>query len=112
VDDRDDLGANLPQQSIDGVKWQQRVDHRAHGCTAVAEDVARVSGDAGEADLFGFRLQNTEVGFADEVAAAASMVMGQAAEAAPAVIVRGLSYTPAEGSALELARAKEKDMFR
>jgi len=66
----------------------------------------------GEADLFGFRLQNTEVGFADEVAAAASMVMGQAAEAAPAVIVRGLSYTPAEGSALELARAKEKDMFR
>lgn len=66
----------------------------------------------GEQDLFGYRLQNTEVGFADEVAAAASMVMGQAAEAAPAVIVRGLHYTPAEGSALELARVKEKDMFR
>ncbi|TAK33685.1 MAG: coenzyme F420-0:L-glutamate ligase [Chloroflexota bacterium] len=66
----------------------------------------------GEPDLFGYRLQITEVGFADEVSAAASMVMGQADEAAPAVIVRGLPYTAGEGSALELARSKEKDMFR
>ena len=44
----------------------------------------------GRPDLFGRRLEVSMVGFADEVAAAASLVMGQANEALPAVVVRGL----------------------
>jgi len=46
----------------------------------------------GEKDLFGFELQVTEVGVADELAAAASLVMGQVAEGTPVVHVRGLPY--------------------
>ena len=47
----------------------------------------------GRPDLFGRTLKVTETGFADEIAAAASLLMGQAAEALPAVLVRGLRCT-------------------
>jgi coenzyme F420-0:L-glutamate ligase/coenzyme F420-1:gamma-L-glutamate ligase len=67
----------------------------------------------GQPDLFGYRLQHTTVGFADQVAAAASLVMGQAAEGLPAVLVRGLAYSPAEdASARQLLRPAESDVFR
>ena len=66
----------------------------------------------GEADLFGFKLQITQVGVADELAAAASLVMGQAAEGTPVVHVRGFPYPLREGSLQELLRPKEQDLFR
>jgi coenzyme F420-0:L-glutamate ligase/coenzyme F420-1:gamma-L-glutamate ligase len=66
----------------------------------------------GEADLYGYRLQHTEVGTADEIAAAASLVMGQAAEGTPVVVVRGLRLPPGEGHARDLVRAKEFDLYR
>jgi len=66
----------------------------------------------GQPDLFGFRLQITQVGVADELAAAASLVMGQAAEGTPVVHVRGFPYALREGSLGELLRPKEQDMFR
>ncbi len=66
----------------------------------------------GEKDLFGFELQVTEVGVADELAAAASLVMGQIAEGTPVVHVRGLPYALRESKLSELLRAKEKDLFR
>jgi coenzyme F420-0:L-glutamate ligase/coenzyme F420-1:gamma-L-glutamate ligase len=66
----------------------------------------------GQPDLFGFRLRITQVGAADELAAAASLVMGQAAEGTPAVHVRGFPYPLREGSLDELLRAKEQDLFR
>jgi len=66
----------------------------------------------GEPDLFGRRLQITEVGMADEVAAAASLLMGQAAESAPVILVRGLSLPRREGDARELIRPRDMDMFR
>jgi coenzyme F420-0:L-glutamate ligase/coenzyme F420-1:gamma-L-glutamate ligase len=66
----------------------------------------------GRADLFGRKLQSTEVGQADEIAAAASLVMGQAAEGRPAVIVRGLSYQQrAAASAREITRERKLDLF-
>ena len=49
----------------------------------------------GQPDLFGRTLQVTEIGFADEIAAAASLLMGQADEAQPVVLVRGLTWTDA-----------------
>ncbi|NIP68869.1 MAG: coenzyme F420-0:L-glutamate ligase, partial [Planctomycetales bacterium] len=52
----------------------------------------------GQPDLFGNPLQITTVGFADQVAAGASLVMGQADEGLPAVLVRGLAYQPAENA--------------
>ena len=66
----------------------------------------------GEQDLFGFTLRITQVGVADELAAAASLVMGQAAEGTPVVHVRGFPYPLREGSLKELIRPKEQDLFR
>jgi len=66
----------------------------------------------GKPDLFGYSLQVTQVGVADELAAAASLVMGQAAEGTPVVHVRGFPYPLREGSLKELIRPKEQDLFR
>ena len=66
----------------------------------------------GTPDLFGRVLETTEVGLADELAAAASLVMGQAGEGRPVVLARGVGYARRDGSAQELIRAREKDLFR
>jgi coenzyme F420-0:L-glutamate ligase/coenzyme F420-1:gamma-L-glutamate ligase len=67
----------------------------------------------GHPDLFGYKLQHTTVGFADQVAAAATLVMGQADEGWPAVLVRGLAYQPGEDvSARQILRPRETDLFR
>jgi coenzyme F420-0:L-glutamate ligase/coenzyme F420-1:gamma-L-glutamate ligase len=66
----------------------------------------------GTPDLFGRPLQITEVGLADELAAAASLLMGQAAEAAPIVLARGVPYERRESSIQELVRPKAQDLFR
>ena len=66
----------------------------------------------GEPDLFGRKLKITEVGYADEIAAAASLVMGQAGGGVPIVLCRGLRAPSCEGSARELVRTKQMDLFR
>ncbi len=66
----------------------------------------------GEADLYGYRLQHTDVGLADEIAAAAGLLMGQAAEGLPAVLLRGLRLSPAEGHATDLVRPESMDLYR
>ena len=63
-------------------------------------------------DLFGYRLKITIVAAADELAAAASLVMGEAAEGIPAVHVHGFPYPLRESSLNELIRSKENDLFR
>jgi coenzyme F420-0:L-glutamate ligase/coenzyme F420-1:gamma-L-glutamate ligase len=68
--------------------------------------------ERGWQDLFGYTLRVTVVGVADELAAAASLVMGQASEGTPAVHVRGFPYPLREGSLKELLRPKEQDLFR
>jgi coenzyme F420-0:L-glutamate ligase/coenzyme F420-1:gamma-L-glutamate ligase len=66
----------------------------------------------GRPDLFGRALQVTETGFADEIAAAAGLLMGQADEAVPMVLVRGLSWSAPEVTAATLVRPAEHDLFR
>ena len=66
----------------------------------------------GEADLYGYRLQHTDVGVADEIAAAAGLLMGQAAEGTPVVLVRGLALPANAGSASDLVRPKHLDLYR
>jgi coenzyme F420-0:L-glutamate ligase/coenzyme F420-1:gamma-L-glutamate ligase len=66
----------------------------------------------GHPDLFGDLLQVTQVGLADELAAGASLVMGQADEGLPVVHARGLPYNLRDGSLNELLRPKEDDLFR
>jgi coenzyme F420-0:L-glutamate ligase/coenzyme F420-1:gamma-L-glutamate ligase len=66
----------------------------------------------GNPDLFGRTLQVSISGFADEIAAAASLVMGQGDEAQPVVLVRGLAWKAAANPAAELVRPASEDLFR
>jgi coenzyme F420-0:L-glutamate ligase/coenzyme F420-1:gamma-L-glutamate ligase len=66
----------------------------------------------GKPDLFDRKLEVTQVGLADELAAAASLVMGQSDERRPVVHVRGFPYPLREGTIQEILRPKELDLFR
>jgi coenzyme F420-0:L-glutamate ligase/coenzyme F420-1:gamma-L-glutamate ligase len=66
----------------------------------------------GMPDLFGRKMRVTEVAVADEIASAASLLMGQAAEGQPAVLVRGLICDAPAVPASALPRPKEMDLFR
>jgi coenzyme F420-0:L-glutamate ligase/coenzyme F420-1:gamma-L-glutamate ligase len=66
----------------------------------------------GRPDLFGRKLEVSVIGFADEIAAAASLVMGQAEEAAPVVLIRGLRWSAPESTAASLIRPSNEDLFR
>ncbi|MBX7212451.1 MAG: coenzyme F420-0:L-glutamate ligase [Thermoflexales bacterium] len=65
----------------------------------------------GREDLFGVALQHTEVGLGDMIATAATLVMGQAAEGTPAALVRGVIHDGRDGSAAEIIRPPERDLF-
>ena len=66
----------------------------------------------GKPDLFGRALRITQVGLADELASAASLLMGQSDEGTPVVLIRGLSRSAQNGRAADLVRPKEMDLFR
>lgn len=83
------------------------------GVTIGLSGLAPVQNLRGQPDLFGIPLEITEVGFADQLAAAASLVMGQAAEGCPVVIARGVDFTPDEqATAAAVLRPKTMDLFR
>jgi len=66
----------------------------------------------GDADLFGRRLEVSQQAIADELAAAASLVQGQGAQAQPVVLVRGLDYPASAQTADSLLRPRDEDLFR
>jgi len=92
-----------------GRAWRNGVVGVALGAAGLPSLVDMV----GEADLFGRKLRVTQVALADEIAAAASLVMGQAAERQPAVLVHGLDWGDrVETPARALLRPRELDLFR
>ena len=70
----------------------------------------------GEKDLYDRELQTTSIAVADELASAASILMGQADEGIPIVIIRGVSYVQNlrnnKGTSKDLIRPKKYDVFR
>lgn len=66
----------------------------------------------GQYDLFGYELKSTVIARVDEIAAAAGLVMGQADEGTPVIVVRGVKYTQINGSAKDLIRDRQTDVFR
>lgn len=66
----------------------------------------------GRPDLNGRLLESSELGLADELAAAASLAMGQAGEGRPLVLVRGLPPLGEAGTAADLIRPLQMDLFR
>lgn len=119
-----------PDRSADGIrrsleKWSNKrigvmvIDSHGRawrlGTVGVAIGLSGIPGIEdlrGDADMFGRTLRVTQVGVADELAAAASLMMGQAAEGTPVVHVRGFPYPLREGSLQDLLRPEEEDLFR
>ena len=66
----------------------------------------------GKPDMFGYQLRITQIAAADELAAGASLVMGQANEKSPVVHVRGFPYPLRESGLNELLRPEDQDLFR
>jgi coenzyme F420-0:L-glutamate ligase/coenzyme F420-1:gamma-L-glutamate ligase len=66
----------------------------------------------GRLDLYGRALRITEIGLADEIAAAASLLMSQADEGRPAVLMRGLRWSQPATTAADLIRPPGEDLFR
>jgi coenzyme F420-0:L-glutamate ligase / coenzyme F420-1:gamma-L-glutamate ligase len=66
----------------------------------------------GQPDLFGRAMKVSTVALADQVASAAALLMGEAAEAAPVVLVRGLEWSQPPAPAQALVRTAEEDLFR
>ncbi|MCL4507392.1 MAG: coenzyme F420-0:L-glutamate ligase [Chloroflexi bacterium] len=104
-----DLGAHMAVVVVDSHGRPHRM-----GTVGVAVGVAGMPGVEdwrGRPDLFGYALQHTEIGLADMVASAATLVLGQAAEGVPAVLVRGVAYTRCDGSAAEIVRPASMNLY-
>jgi len=65
----------------------------------------------GSKDMFGMVLNVTQIAIADELASSAELVMGKS-NSVPVALIRGYKYTPGNGTARELLRPKEEDLFR
>jgi coenzyme F420-0:L-glutamate ligase/coenzyme F420-1:gamma-L-glutamate ligase len=91
-----------------GRAWRMGVVGAAIGVSGLPALVDK----RGDPDLFGYQLRVTTIAVADELAAAASLVMGQADEGQPVVHVRGFPYPLREGSLRELIRPRDLDLFR
>jgi coenzyme F420-0:L-glutamate ligase/coenzyme F420-1:gamma-L-glutamate ligase len=91
-----------------GRPWRNGVVGVALGCAGLPALATLI----GQSDLFGRPLQVTEIAVADELAAAASILMGQASEGAPVVHIRGFRRDAPPMPAQALVRPKNMDMFR
>ena len=84
----------------------------AIGCSGITPLWKRV----GEKDLYGRELETTEIATADELSAAASLIMGQADEGLPVVLIRGFNnfddLRDTESNIRSLLMPKEFDVFR
>jgi coenzyme F420-0:L-glutamate ligase/coenzyme F420-1:gamma-L-glutamate ligase len=90
-----------------GRPWRLGVTGIAIGCAGLRPLVSRV----GDGDLYGKPLQITEIAVADELAAAASFLMGQADEGRPVVLVRGAHWITDDAGTGTLLRPREHDLF-
>ncbi len=82
------------------------------GITIGLSGVPALVNKVGDSDLFGREMKATIIGAADELAAGASLMMGQVDEGTPIVHVRGFPYPLEEGKIADMIRDKEQDMFR
>jgi coenzyme F420-0:L-glutamate ligase / coenzyme F420-1:gamma-L-glutamate ligase len=65
----------------------------------------------GQLDAQGYELRVTSLAVADELAAAAELVMNKL-DNVPVAVIRGYDYPRGEGSLAQLIRAPERDLFR
>ena len=66
----------------------------------------------GQTDMYGRELRISMQGYADMVASTAQLLSGEGAEGRPIVLLRGLNFPDQEGSARDLQRSPEQDLYR
>jgi coenzyme F420-0:L-glutamate ligase/coenzyme F420-1:gamma-L-glutamate ligase len=91
-----------------GRPWRMGTTNVAIGAAGLPSLIDR----RGEHDRNGRKLEVTMIAFADALAGAAGLVMGEAAESIPAVLVRGLTWSAPSNNARALLRPMEEDLFR
>ena len=91
-----------------GRPWRRGTAGVAIGCAGLPALIDL----RGQPDLFGRILEVSIIGYADEIAAAASLLQGQAAEGQPVVVVRGLDWTAPDASVAEVVRPPDEDLFQ
>ena len=83
------------------------------GFTIGSHNIESILDERGQKDLYGNELKVTQIGIADELAAAASLLMGQAAQKKPVVIIKGYKFKQNNLSdSQSLIRGEEEDLFR
>ncbi len=107
---KEKIGRNIGVMIIDshGRAWRK-------GTVGIAIGFSGVPGIVdmrGKEDIFKYHLKITLIAAADELAASASLVMGQADEMIPMVHVRGFPYPLSDAPFHEILREKEEDLFR
>ncbi|MET0295615.1 MAG: coenzyme F420-0:L-glutamate ligase [Phenylobacterium sp.] len=103
------LGVNLAVVISDSLGRAWRVG--TLGTAIGSAGLTPIRDRRGETDLFGRELIATITGVADELAAAGTLVMGEASEGLPAALIRGAVFPPGEGGVREILRAPEIDLF-
>ncbi len=105
---RQDLKIGIIISDSAGRAWRNGITGFAIGSAAVPALRSAI----GASDLFGRPLEVTEMADADELASAASLLMGQGGESVPAVVIRGWDWQASEQDASALIRDKKADLFR
>lgn len=80
----------------------------AIGCSGIEPLLSYI----GKKDLFGYELKSSVINIADQLCSAAGLLMGEADEGTPIIIIRGYEFNRGEISARTLIRPAERDYFR
>jgi len=91
-----------------GRPWRLGTTGVAIGCAGITPLLDR----RGEVDLFGRPMTATQSAIGDQVASMASLLQGECAEGRPVVILRGLSHALGNGTATDLVRPPQEDLFQ
>ncbi|MFW9889955.1 MAG: coenzyme F420-0:L-glutamate ligase, partial [Candidatus Thorarchaeota archaeon] len=105
----DEFGIRIPVIIADtqGRPWRRGAINLAIGIAGMSP----FTENAGRLDRFGRTLRSSRICLADELAAAAELVMGQAGEGVPAALIKGLNPDREQGSVKEVLREPDKDLF-
>ncbi|MBY8998693.1 MAG: coenzyme F420-0:L-glutamate ligase [Candidatus Thorarchaeota archaeon] len=103
------LGFNVPVIITDtqGRPWRRGAVNLAIGVAGMSPFIRNV----GREDLYGHELRGSLVCLADQLAGSAELVMGQADEGVPVVIVRGVDFEQEEGLAAQIIRSDSENLF-
>ncbi len=104
------IGFNIPVIITDtqGRPWRKGAVNLAIGVAGMSP----FSYNLGKEDIYQRVLRSSVVCLADQIASSAELVMGQADESVPVVIVRGVEFQEDDGAASQIMRPDNENLFR